>query len=65
MIAVRQLVRFEYVNPFLEISELPTAPQWSVIGLFVVLFVAGLATLGWMLKKVFRHPAAFRAASAD
>ena len=65
MVVVRHLVRSEYVNPFLRITELPTLSQWSVIGLFVALFVAGLATLGWMLKKTFGHAAMVQAASAD
>ncbi len=65
MIVVRQLVRSEYVSPFLRISELPAASQWSVIGLFVVLFLAGLITLGWMLRKTFGQAARIQSASAN
>jgi len=28
--------------------------NWSVVGLFLVLFVAGLATLGWLISVVAR-----------
>ena len=51
MVAIRQVARTAYVASFVQLSALPVKPQWGVIALFVVLFVAGLATLFWMLKK--------------
>jgi hypothetical protein len=52
MVCVRQIVRAEYVAPFLRIGELPASPQWSVIALFLGLFVAGLGTVYVMLRKL-------------
>jgi len=52
MVAVRQLVRTAYVSPFVRLSDLPVRSQWSVIGLFLVLFVAGLITVYAMLKPL-------------
>jgi len=53
MVGIRQLVRNAFVAPFVQLSALPVQPQWSVIALFLVLFVAGLATLYVMLKKLW------------
>jgi len=44
----RARARAPYFNP----NQLPVAPQWNVIVLFVLLFVAGLGTLYYMLRKV-------------
>ncbi len=67
MVALRQVVRNAYVAPYVQLNALPVKPQWDVIGLFLVLFVAGLATVFFMLKKVWAgqgKPAAFSKASA-
>jgi len=68
MIGVRQMVRAAYVGAFVHLNELPVHSQWSVIGLFLVLFIAGLATVYVMLKKTWegvdKQPAS-RAASGD
>ncbi len=53
MVALRQVVRTAYVSPFMRLGELPARPQWSVIAIFLLLFVAGLATLYAMLKAYF------------
>jgi len=45
---LRNLALAPYFNP----NQLPVAPQWGIILLFVVLFIAGLATLYYMLRKV-------------
>lgn len=55
MIALRQLVRGAYVAPFVQLNALPVQPQWDVIGLFLVLFVAGLVTLFVMLRKLAQN----------
>jgi len=52
MVVIRQIVRSAYVAPFAQLDTLRVQPQWSVILLFVILFVAGLATLYLMLRQV-------------
>ncbi len=52
MIAMRDLLRNFALAPYFSPNQLPVAPQWSIIGLFVLLFVAGLGTLFYMLRKV-------------
>jgi len=47
-LVLRNLALALYFSP----NQLPVAPQWSIIVLFVLLFVAGLATLYYMLRKV-------------
>ena len=42
---LRNLTLARYFSPY----QLPVASQWSIIAIFVVLFVAGLATLYFML----------------
>jgi hypothetical protein len=65
MVAVRQIVRSAYVAPYVQLSALPVKSQWSVIGLFLVLFVGGLATLFLLLKKLWAgKPAKLSTASA-
>lgn len=53
MVALRQLARNAYVAPFVRLETLPAKPQWSIIAFFVVLFIAGLATLYIMLSKLW------------
>jgi len=53
MVAIRQVVRSAYVGSFLRIHDLSAKPQWSVIALFLLLFVAGLATVYAMLTSYF------------
>ena len=52
MVVMRDLLRNLALAPYFSPNQLPVAPQWSIIVLFVVLFVAGLATLYYMLRKV-------------
>jgi hypothetical protein len=52
MVFIRDMVRSAYLEPYFRPETLPVAPQWSVIGLFIVLFIGGLATLYWMLVKL-------------
>jgi len=68
MVGLRQLVRNAYVSPFVHLSELSVSSQWSVIALFLILFVAGLATVYAMLRPLAAKPAdavASRAAAGD
>ena len=52
MVGMRDVVRAGYLNPVMRPSEMAVSPQWGVIALFLLLFVAGLGTLGWMLSKL-------------
>ena len=52
MVGMRDVVRTAYLNGVFSPSDLAVSPQWSVIVIFLVLFVAGLATVAWMLRKV-------------
>ena len=52
MVIMRDVLRNLALAPNFSPNQLPVAPQWSIIVLFVVLFVAGLATLYYMLRKV-------------
>jgi hypothetical protein len=52
MIVLRDIVRNAYLAPYFDLGQLKVAPQWGVIGIFLVLFVAGLGVLFWMLRAV-------------
>jgi membrane associated rhomboid family serine protease len=63
MAVVRHFVRIAYLRPYFDPHLLPVRGQWVVFSIFVVLLLAGLATVGWMLY-VFYRPAATRGASS-
>ena len=54
MAVIRHMVRVAYLGPYFNPSDLPVQGQWPVFVLFVVLLLAGLATVGWMLYVFFR-----------
>lgn len=56
MVLMRDAVRNAYLAPHFRVEQLPVAPQWGVIVLFVLIFVAGLATLFYMLRALARAP---------
>jgi hypothetical protein len=60
MAVLRHLVRVAYLRPYFDPHSLAVRGQWVVFSIFVVLLLAGLATVGWMLY-VFYRPAARRA----
>jgi hypothetical protein len=62
MAVLRHFVRIAYLRPYFDPHLLPVKGQWAVFSIFVVLLLAGLATVGWMLY-VFYRPAATRRAS--
>jgi hypothetical protein len=62
MAVLRHLVRLAYLRPYFDPHLLPVRGQWVVFSIFVVLLLAGLATVGWMLYLFYR-PAATRRAS--
>jgi hypothetical protein len=54
MVVMRQMVRTAYLHPYAQIESLATAPQTGIILLFFVLFVVGLATVGYILRLLAR-----------
>ncbi len=50
MVGMRQMVRTAYLHAFIQPESLATAPQTGIILLFFVLFVLGLATVGYILR---------------
>ncbi len=54
MVVLRQLVRTAYLHPYAQPESLATAPQTGIILLFFVLFVLGLATVGYILLLLAR-----------
>lgn len=61
MVLMRDALRDALLKPIYNVWALPTAPQWVIIVLFLLLFVGGLATCAWLLKLSYR---AFRANAA-
>lgn len=54
MVCLRYLLRLAYLKPYLNLEALTVRPQTSVITLFLILFVGGLTTVGYMLWMVMR-----------
>jgi hypothetical protein len=52
MVVVRDALRNAYLVSYFRPQQLPVASQWGVIGLFLAMFVLGLATLGYMLRAI-------------
>jgi hypothetical protein len=63
MAILRHWLRGAYLRPYFDPHSLAVRGQWGVFAIFVVLLLAGLATVGWMLYVFFR-PSATRAASS-
>jgi hypothetical protein len=54
MVCLRYLLRLAYLKPYANLGALPVRSQVGVIALFLVLFVGGLATVGYMLWLMAR-----------
>ena len=54
MVCLRYLLRLAYLKPYANLGALAVRPQFGVIVLFLVLFVGGLATVGYMLWLMAR-----------
>jgi hypothetical protein len=54
MVCLRYLLRLAYLKPYVSLQALAVRPQVGVIVLFLLLFVGGLATVGYMLWLVAR-----------
>lgn len=59
MIGLRDVVRAMYLSPAIRLRELPRSTQLDVTILFVVIFILGLATVAWMVRRVLRERGAF------
>jgi hypothetical protein len=55
MVGLRDIVRGLYLGPLGRVRELPTQTQTDLTLLFLVVFVLGLATVGWMIRAVLRE----------
>lgn len=53
MIFMRDLVRVAYLKPYFQLSDITVKPEYSSMIFFLVIFVAGLAMIGYMLKLAF------------
>jgi len=53
MVLVREFLRASYLRPWFSPAELTVQPDRSPFILFLLIFVAGLALVGWMLKTTF------------
>ncbi|OGF97931.1 MAG: hypothetical protein A3F83_12645 [Candidatus Glassbacteria bacterium RIFCSPLOWO2_12_FULL_58_11] len=50
MLLLRTFLRTAYLNPYFRLESLGLIPQYDVLAVFLVVFVAGLVILGFMLK---------------
>jgi hypothetical protein len=57
MSITRHQVRELYLAPVSSKYSIAAAPQWGNFVLFALLLVAGLATVGYMVRQVLGHPA--------
>jgi hypothetical protein len=54
MVCLRFLLRMAYLRPYADLNALAVHPQIGVIAIFIVLFIGGLATVGYMLWLLAR-----------
>jgi len=53
MVLVREFLRASYLRPWFSSAELTVQPDLSPFILFLLIFVAGLALVGWAAEWVF------------
>jgi hypothetical protein len=53
MVIARHSLRLIYLEGHFDPTALAVNPQWSVFTVFIVLFIGGLITLFWMIRKFF------------
>ncbi len=53
MQGMRDVLRMSYLTPYYRSDAQPVAPQWDVLAIFLVLFVAALTLWGTMMKRYF------------
>lgn len=56
MVIARDALRLIYLEGHFDPAALVVKPQWLVFIVFFVLFIAGLVTLFWMIRKYFAAP---------
>ncbi len=56
MIFLRDQIRDVGISSFFKLADLPVAPQWGVLGLFLLTFVLGLVVVFWLLKVFLAPP---------
>jgi hypothetical protein len=54
MVVARHRVRQIMLQPHLQVNDLAVNPQWALFAAFVVVLLAGLATVGWMVAVFVR-----------
>jgi hypothetical protein len=54
MVLMRDALRDSLLKPFYNVWSQPTEPQWVAIGLFLALFVAGIALCVWLLRAAHK-----------
>ncbi len=57
MVLLRQRVRSLWLEPFFRFDQIPVAPQWGAILLFLILLAAGVGLVGWMMRQFFGQTA--------
>lgn len=65
MVVMRDMIRTAYLQPYFQLSRLQVSPQTGAIVVFLLTFVAGLATLVWMLRKLAKGRSKQASVSAD
>jgi hypothetical protein len=53
MTLAREFVRIAYLNPYFSLADLPVAPQYSPMIVFLIFLAAAVALVWWMVKTVF------------
>lgn len=53
MTLAREFVRIAYLNPYFSLADLPVAPQYSPLLVFLIFLAAAGALVWWMVKTVF------------
>jgi hypothetical protein len=56
MIFIRDQIRDAGISSFFKLADLPVAPQWGVLSLFLVIFVLGLVVVYWLIKAFLAPP---------
>jgi hypothetical protein len=52
MAIMRQEMRTAYLEPFFQLSQLETQPQWGVLTVFIITLLIGLAVVAWLVRVV-------------
>lgn len=51
MVVMRDLLRDAYLKPYFSPDQFAVQTQWSVLPLFLILFIAGVALFVWMARR--------------